>query len=188
MRMALSTRAWTLAELDRLPQDGNTYELVDGALFVTPTPSPAHAQLVAVLLGLLSPYVQAEQLGRVHTPRAVVRTDDSEVEPDLMVRPATPTLPTTWAEMPTPLLVVEVLSRTTRHRDEQQKRAFYQRIGVAEYWMVDRWSRTIRVVRGDEADRVEESVLEWHPTGATQRLRMDVAAYFDEALGRRELR
>ncbi len=50
MLMALSTRGWTLAELDRLPDDGNKYELVDGELFVTPTPSPAHEQLVAVLL------------------------------------------------------------------------------------------------------------------------------------------
>ncbi len=188
MLMALSTRGWTLAELDRLPDDGNKYELVDGELFVTPAPSPAHEQLVAVLLAILVPYVQAEKLGRVHTPRAVVRTHESEVEPDLMVRPATPTLPATWAEMPTPLLVVEIFSRTTRRRDEQQKRAFYQHIGVPEYWMVDRWRRTIRVVRGDVADRAAESVLEWHPVGASEALRIDVAAYFDEALGRRELR
>lgn len=185
MLMAPSTRAWTLAELDRLPEDSNKYELVDGELFVTPAPSPAHEQLVAVLLAILVPYVQAEKLGRVYTPRAVVRTDESEVEPDLMVRPATPTLPLTWAEMPTPLLVVEIFSRTTRRRDEQQKRAFYQRIGVGEYWMVDRWSRTIRVVHGDGADTVAESVLEWSPSGAREALRIDVAAYFDEALGRR---
>jgi Uma2 family endonuclease len=188
MLMALPTRAWTLAELDRLPDDGNKYELVDGALFVTPAPSPAHEQLVSVLLAILVPYVQTQQLGRVHTPRAVVRTDDSEVEPDLMVRPASLSLPTTWAEMPTPLLVVEVLSHTTHRRDEQQKRAFYQRISVAEYWMVDRWSRTIRVVRRDGADRVEDSVLEWQPVGASKAMRMDVAVYFDEALGRREVR
>ena len=141
-----------------------------------------------MLLAILVPYVQAEKLGRVHTPRAVVRTHESEVEPDLMVRPATPTLPATWAEMPTPLLVVEIFSRTTRRRDEQQKRAFYQHIGVPEYWMVDRWSRTLRVVRGDADDRVAESVLEWHPGDASEALRIDVAAYFDEALGRRELR
>jgi len=188
MLMALSTRPWTLAELDRLPDDGNKYELVDGELFVTPAPSPAHEQLVAVLLGLLVPYVQAEQLGRVYTPRAVVRTDDSEVEPDLMVRPATPTLPTKWDEMPTPLLVVEIFSRTTRRRDEHQKRRFYQRIGVGEYWMVDRWSRTIRVVRGDVIDQTAQSVLEWHPIGAREPLRIDVAAYFDEALGPRDFR
>ncbi len=180
--MALSTRAWTLAELDRLPDDGNKYELVDGALFVTPAPSPAHEELVAVLHAMLAAYMHAHRLGRVYT-RGVVRTDEAAVEPDLMVRPTTPTLPTTWAEMPTPLLVVEIFSRATRQRDEQQKRGFYQQIGVGDYWMVDRWSRTIRVVGGDGAETVAGSALEWRPVGAGEALRIDVAAYFDEALG-----
>jgi Uma2 family endonuclease len=182
MLMALSTRAWTLAELDRLPDDGNKYELLAGELFVTPAPSPAHEQLVSVLYGVLWPYVRAHGLGHLYTPRAVVRTDESEVEPDLMVRPATPTLPKTWAEMPTPLLVVEILSRTTQRRDREQKRAFYLRIGVAEYWMVDRWSRCIHVVRRDVEDVVAESVLDWTPAGAREALHIDVAAYFNEAL------
>ncbi len=185
MLMALSTIVWTLAELDRLPDDGNKYELIDGELFVTPAPSPAHERLASVLLAILVPYVRAHRLGDVYTPRAVVRTDGSEVEPDLMVRPATPTLPETWEQMPTPSLVVEILSRTTRRRDREQKRGFYLRIGVAEYWMVDRWSRSIHVVRPDVEDLVTETMLEWRPTGASEPLRIDVTAYFLEALGER---
>ena len=188
MLMALSTSAWTLAELDRLPDDGNTYELLDGELFVTPVPSPAHEQLASVLQAILGPYVRTHRLGHVHTPRAVVRNEGSEVEPDLMVRPATPTLPETWEQMPTPSLVVEILSRTTRRRDQEQKRGFYLRIGVAEYWMVDRWSRSIRVVRRDAPDVVADSVLEWRPDGAPEALRIDVAAFFDEALGKLQRR
>ena len=183
MLMANPTSAWTLADFDRLPEDGNKYELVDGALFVTPAPSPAHEQLASVLHGLLGPYVRAQRLGHVYTPRAVVRTNGSEVEPDMMVRPATATLPETWEQMPTPSLVVEILSRTTQRRDQEQKRGFYLSIGVAEYWLVDRWSRSIRVVRRDEADRIADAVLEWRPDGARDALRIDVAAYFDEALG-----
>ena len=185
MLMALSTISWTLAELDRLPDDGNKYELVDGELFVTPAPSPTHEQLASVLHAILAPYVRAQGLGHVYTPRALVRTDGSEVEPDLMLRPATSTLPETWEQMPAPSLVVEILSRTTRRRDREQKRRFYLRIGVAEYWMVDRWSGSIHVVRPDVEDLVSETVLEWRPTGASEPLRIDVAAYFREALGER---
>ena len=187
MHMARSTSAWTLAELDRLPDDGNKYELVDGELFVTPAPSTAHEKLSSVLLRTLAPFVWAHRLGDVYTPRAVVRTDASEVEPDLMVRPATPTLPEKWAQMPTPLLVVEISSQATRRRDHEQKRTFYRRIGVAEYWIIDRWSPSIRVVRRDAADLVADSVLEWQPAGAPESLHIDVAAYFDEALGKQEL-
>ncbi len=185
MLMAPATSAWTLAELDRLPDDGNKYELVDGELFVTPAPSPAHERLVLVLHRILTPFVLAEGIGDIYTPRAVVCADGSEVEPDLMVRPSTPKLPETWADMPTPSLVVEVHSRTTRRRDLGKKRGFYLRIGVAEYWTVDRWDRTIRVIRRDTADVVTDAVLEWRPDGAREALGIDVPAYFDEALGTR---
>ena len=95
MLMALATRAWTLAELDRLPDDGNKYELVEGELFVTPAPSPAHERLSSVLYSILLPYVRKERLGDIYTPRAVVRTNGSEVEPDLTVRPYVSTVPET---------------------------------------------------------------------------------------------
>ena len=183
--MATSTSAWTLDELDRLPDDGNAYELIDGELFVTPAPSPGHEQLVSLLLKILAPYVWEHRLGHVHTPHAVVRTEGSQVEPDMMVRPATQVLPEKWEEMPVPFLVVEVLSRTTRRRDHEQKRAFYLRNGVAEYWIVDRWSRTIRVIRPAAEDFIADSVLEWQPEGASEALCVDIPAYFDEALGKR---
>jgi len=186
MGMALPTSAWTLADLARLPDDGNTYELVDRELFVTPAPSTAHEQLASVLHAILAPYVRAERLGHVYAPRAIIRSGDSQVEPDLMVRPATPTLPATWDEMPTPSLVVEILSATTRRRDNEQKRAFYLRLGVAEYWMVDRSSRSICVVRPHAVDQIANALLLWHPARAREALRLDVAAYFTDALGRRD--
>ena len=183
MLMALATSGWTLAELDRLPDDGNKYELLDGELFVTPAPSPAHERLASQLLSHLVPYVRAQRVGDVYAPLSVVQTDGSQVEPDLMVRPATSTLPETWAAMPTPHLVVEILSGTTRRRDHEQKREFYLRIGVAEYWIVDRWSRSIRVVRSDVEDAINKSVLHWQPSGASEPLTVNVAEYFATALG-----
>ena len=185
MLMAHPTSAWTLAELDRLPDDDNTYELIDGELFVTPAPSPAHEELASCLLKIIAPYVWAHELGSVYSPHAVIRTEESQVEPDLMVRPTTPTLPEKWVDMPTPLLVVEILSRTTQRRDREQKRNFYLRVGVAEYWMVDRWDRCIHVVQRDAADVVADAHLQWQPAGAPEPLHIDVAAYFDEALGRK---
>jgi Uma2 family endonuclease len=39
MVVAIKTKRWTLAEVHRLPDDGNKYELVRGELFVTPPPT-----------------------------------------------------------------------------------------------------------------------------------------------------
>jgi hypothetical protein len=39
--MAISIPRYTLADLERFPDDGNRYELLDGVLIVTPFPSHA---------------------------------------------------------------------------------------------------------------------------------------------------
>lgn len=90
MRMAELTHRWTIAELYRLPDDGNKYELVRGELFVTPPPTDWQETIGARLTRILDPYVAAHGLGLVYHPRAVVRIgEDTEVEPDLMVRQST---------------------------------------------------------------------------------------------------
>ncbi len=183
MLMAQTAGEWTLADLDHLPDDGNKYELIDGELFVSPAPSPSHESLADVLHEILAPYVKAQRLGRVHRPRTVVRTRGSEAEPDLMVRPVTATLPLIWEDAPTPSLVVEILSKITRRRDHGSKRDFYLRIGVPEYWIVDRSDRTIRVITLNADDLVANAMLVWQPTGAAESLVIDVVAYFREALG-----
>lgn len=85
-----ATRPWTLAELHRLPDDGNKYELVRGELFVTPPPSTGHEDILARLSRILDPYVAEQRLGYVYHPRSVMELDGSEVEPDLMVRAPMP--------------------------------------------------------------------------------------------------
>ncbi|MBC8087299.1 MAG: Uma2 family endonuclease, partial [Phycisphaerae bacterium] len=108
--MAQAAGAWTLADLYRLPDYGNKYEVIDWELFVTPAPSPVHEVLATALHELLQPYVHQEQLGRVYMAKSVIQTKKSQVEPDLMVRKTPRPIPEKWPEMPTPILVVEVLS------------------------------------------------------------------------------
>lgn len=174
--------AWTPTDLDRLPDDGNTYEVIDGELFVTPAPSPVHEVLAAALQELLQPYVRLEQLGRVYMAKSVIQTKKSQVEPDLMVRKTPRPIPEKWPAMPTPILVVEVLSGITRQRDQAEKRAFYLRTGVAEYWIVNRWDRTIQVITAN-ADVVVDTQFVWHPNGANTALVIDVSEFFRSVLG-----
>src|SRR4051794_26209806 len=87
MQMATATKLWTLPEVHSLPDDGNTYELVPGVLYVTPPPLDEHETIAARLARILDPYVAAQGLGLVFRPKAVFRIGkDVEVEPDLMVR------------------------------------------------------------------------------------------------------
>jgi Uma2 family endonuclease len=181
--MAEST-TWTLEELHRLPDDGNKYELVRGELFVTPPPSVGHESIGSVLHSILEPYVSGQRLGRIYRPRAVVRAEGSEVEPDLMVRPFPTKVSDDWEDAPLPILVVEIVSESTRRRDYGQKRAFYVDLGIPEYWVVNREERSIRVIRREEDDVVVRDSLRWRPSAAVQPLVVDVLALFRDALDR----
>jgi Uma2 family endonuclease len=146
MAMPDTLDRWSLAELNRLPDDGNRYELVHGQLFVTPAPSYAHQCLVDDLAAALFPYVAKHRLGRISFPCGVIRVGtDTEVEPDLVVRPHPTELPLTWEQAPLPLLVIEVLSETTRRRDRVEKRALYRDLHIPDYWIVDGERRIVRV-------------------------------------------
>ncbi|MGH8569617.1 MAG: Uma2 family endonuclease, partial [Gammaproteobacteria bacterium] len=170
MHVATTTKRWTLEELHSLPDDGNKYELVRGELFVTPPPTGGHETILARLTRILEPFVRAQKLGLVYHPRAVVRFEGSEVEPDLMVREPPPGPDLVWERWPVPLLVVEVLSDSTRRRDRGHKRTFYLDVGVAEYWIVDPEQRTISAVRPEQDDLVGREQFSWIPAGADQPL------------------
>jgi Uma2 family endonuclease len=174
MAMALEAGQWTLEELHRLPDDGNKYELVRGELFVTPAPTPPHETVLARLHALLAPFVAEHRLGLVYRPRAVVQFDGSEVEPDLMVRQTIPDR-TAWRDAPTPILVVEVASRTTARRDRNQKRQLYLDAGVAEYWIIDRLQRSLTIVRPGEPDVDVRGEFAWQPAGVVASLRIELA-------------
>ena len=47
-------RPFTVAELDRMPDDGRRYELLDGVLVVSPRPTTIHQVVAGRLYGVLS--------------------------------------------------------------------------------------------------------------------------------------
>ena len=163
MYMATKTRPWTRDDLARLPDDGNRYEVLDGELFVTPQARFDHQDIAFQLALRLAAYVEQHALGRVVGPGAVV-FDDNELQPDIQVIPGPARRPegTEWTELPTPILVVEVLSDSTKSRDLGKKRSAYRRLGIAHYWVIDQLGRRALVFtpQNDEAIVVTD-VLRW---------------------------
>ena len=184
MAMPNTIAGWTVPDLYRLPDDGNTYELVRGELLVTPASSAQHQEVVSALTEVLFPYVAKQGIGRLHFPHSVVRVGlSSQVEPDLMVRPVAAHPTVSWDEAPLPILVVEVTSGTTARRDRIQTRALYLEAGIPDYWIVDRQRRTITVVRAGSDDVELASELVWQPVGAVDCLAIDIQRLFIESLG-----
>ena len=76
-------RPFTVAELDRMPDDGRRYELLDGALIVSPRPTTIHQVVAGRLYGVLSGACP-EDLCVVPEP-AVELGPQTEFDPDLVV-------------------------------------------------------------------------------------------------------
>ena len=126
-------RAFTVAELDRMPDDGHRYELMDGVLVVSPRPTTVH-QYVAMRLASQLDRVCPEDLCVVPEP-AVQLDPQTEFDPDLVVVPLDEVGDAKFTAPP--LLVVEIRSPSTALFDLNRKKAAYERFGVPSYWIVD---------------------------------------------------
>jgi Uma2 family endonuclease len=186
MHMALKTQRWTRADLERLPDDGNTYEVIDGELLVSPAPRPAHEEVIHVFGSALAAYCQRTRIATAYHGKSAMVTETSEVQPDIVVRKRVVPPPDRWDDVPLPLLIAEVLSESTRRYDLIKKRAFYMENGVPEYWIIDGDARTVRVVT-PAGERTEVATLRWHPVASVDALEIDLTALFEEALGDRRI-
>jgi Uma2 family endonuclease len=132
------------------PNDGKRYEIHDGELSVTPTPTFRHQWILAELLGILRAHVAAHDLGEVvPAPITVVLAETSIVEPDIVyIEKARMSIVSARGTIDgAPTLAVEILSPSTARIDRQTKKQLFERYGVPYYWIVDADARTIDVYR-----------------------------------------
>ena len=152
------------------PDDGRRHEIIDGDHYVNPAPSTYHQTVSRRLQHQL--YTQIELTGRgvvYNAPVDVQLTDHDIVQPDLIV------VLTSRMQMITPTkikgvpdLIVEILSPSTASNDATLKKQLYERVGVAEYWIVDPDNHTVeqlvladgRYERRPAADAIPLSILE----------------------------
>jgi len=141
---------WTYDDLLSLPEDGRRFEIIEGELYETPSPSWAHATVVANLISMLIPIV-ARAGGRWRTaPLDVFFQGADPVQPDIVVLlPDSRALPIERGVDGPPDLLIEVLSPSNRGHDLLTKRSLYARAGVREYWLVDPEARTIEILTLD---------------------------------------
>jgi Uma2 family endonuclease len=190
MGMAIRRQeAWTyedvLTLIDEQEDRSIRYEFADGALLVTPAPGGYHQRIILALYGLLKPYVDAQQLGEIRLgPSPVHLIEGTIFQPDLYIVPPTDgRRPRADIPVTQSLLIVEVLSQGSRRHDRVTKRTHYQRGGVPEYWIVDQDAEVIeRWQPADNRPEVLAGQMSWHPSGASEPLRIDLPALFRSVL------
>lgn len=112
--------------------DGHRYELVDGCLIVTPSPTWLHQRVSTRLIErLLTTNPDRSRFEVLHAPFDVRPGGPTNLQPDVMV------FTDASAPSPMPLLVVEILSPSTRHIDLGLKWSRFAEAGIEHYWVVD---------------------------------------------------
>lgn len=148
--MVTTARKLTYHDLEAIPEErpGDRHELIDGEIFVTPSPIPAHQIASGNIAYPLEHHVRVHDLGMVlHAPVDVRLTPDNVLIPDIpfIARDRLHIIGEKTIDA-APDLVFEILSPGARQRDLTVKRALYARFGVREYWIVDPEAKTVIVL------------------------------------------
>jgi Uma2 family endonuclease len=136
------------AEYDALPEMHHT-EWWDGACVVTGT-TRRHGIAISVLTSMLMSVVDSRSFDVM--TGVGWRLPDAEFVPDLAV---VAVAPDAEALFEPPLLLIEVLSPSTRHVDLRRKRQLYAAGGLAWYWFVDLANNELVVLRNEAGTFVE---------------------------------
>ena len=143
---------WTSADLERLPEDGKRYEIIDGELFVTRAPHWQHQNTCINFCIALKAWSKSTDLGYVVMSAGIIFGNNDDVTPDVV-----------WVSknrynslidqaghlLGAPELVIEVLSagKENERRDREVKLKLYSSRGVLEYWIADWRTQQIEVYR-----------------------------------------
>jgi Uma2 family endonuclease len=137
MAMPLHRPPMTLEEFFALPgSDSARYELQEGALVVAPRPRPLH-QDAMFRLGMRIHRFLPSDLTMLLDVDVVVQTADPATvrAPDVVVTRASSDQERLFAA--DVVLVVEIISRSSRNVDLHLKPFEYAEAGVPHYWVVD---------------------------------------------------
>jgi Uma2 family endonuclease len=178
MGMVIHLPSYTVADLDRFPDDGNRYELLNGMLLVTPAPSAAHQIITNRVQNKLTNAVGVPGYAHVVGPGAISVPPKTQLQPDILVYPArfAPTLD--WKKVTEHWLAVEVLSRSSRMYDREFKRDAYFALGVREVWLVDRWELTVEICKARGRGKIVRDALRWRAPSVNVLVTFDLADVF----------
>jgi len=142
-------RRFTYRDLLTLPDDRNTYEIIDGALSVNASPSLRHQRISGRIYRILSQALEDTGKGHVFfAPMDVLLDRENVVQPDLVYIAGDRAILLEESHINGPPdLIIEVVSPSTRQRDLSMKRGLYARFGVPHYWVFDPEENSVLVYR-----------------------------------------
>ncbi len=137
---------WTYADWETLPEDDNRYEIIDGVLYMSTSPSAFHQWIIKRLVTKIGTQAEEQGLAYVYfAPIGVIMPGCDPIQPDfVIVRAGREAIIHERGIRGVPDLIAEVLSPGNHDYDEEVKKAAYENAGVTEYLIIDPITRTVR--------------------------------------------
>ncbi|GMO42199.1 MAG: hypothetical protein Ta2B_22360 [Termitinemataceae bacterium] len=145
------TKHWTYGEFLQIDLGGSVFtEIINGELYIMPSPSIVHQAISAELFFQLYSFCRGTSIKTFASPIDVRlfpkadETDDTVVVPDIAVMCNLAKFSEKSFDG-SPDMVVEILSPSNKERDQVVKYELYKKSCVKEYWIVDPKSETVSV-------------------------------------------
>ena len=135
--IAVEKKKYTYEDYLKTPKD-KRYELIDGELLTTPSPTPYHQRVSRKLEFILESFITKNTLGEIfYAPCDVYLDNENVVQPDILfISKDRLNIIGDKNIQSAPNLVIEIISENSVYRDMVQKKRLYARFGVKEYWIV----------------------------------------------------
>lgn len=142
-----SQYSMTYHDLDTLPDYITRYELWEGELRMSPSPTSEHQMLsmrLTLTFGTFDPDFERGLF--FYSPLDVVLRENVVVQPDFFfVVKSRREIVQEKRVMGPPDLCIEILSPKTSAYDLSRKRRYYEEAGVREYWLLDSVAQALTV-------------------------------------------
>lgn len=141
-----SSVRFTYEDYLQFPDDGKRFEIIDGELFMSPSPLTKHQQTLLDLAYGIESHLKKVRSGKLFVaPVDVVFSETDVVQPDILfVSNSRTSIITEKNITGAPDFIIEILSPSNSIMDLKRKRSLYERSGVKEYWIVDPGKETIQ--------------------------------------------
>lgn len=139
---------WTYADWEKLPNDGRKYEVIDGTLHTSPSPTSTHQYALMRLAGSLMVWADQTNSGSVFPAPMDVLLPNQPVpfQPDVIfVKREHEEIIQSQRIVGVPDFVAEVLSPSNWLYDRREKMEIYETAGIPEYWIIDPRAREIEL-------------------------------------------
>ncbi len=132
-------RRMTAREYFEMPEGPPYFQLVNGELFMSPSPILQHQWISVRLASRIDEYLRAHPIGEVYTAPSDVELDERNIfQPDIyFVSNERLDILNRQGAKGAPDLIIEILSPSTARLDREHKRAVYFRFGVRELWFIN---------------------------------------------------